>query len=406
MNLKIITLLLLLFSSNIPLLSSSVEKESTDISKSENNSKVDFLDIDYFQKGESGFYIIGPGDTLYIDISPFYPELITSTTINGQGFISLPSLGKVYVKDLSVNELKSLLNKSYKKFVKYPSVAIEIIGYRPITIFIDGEVNTPGIHTLVGAMSDEFNKRERDLLKNFSNKSILKNSNDELDRNSIFKNDNKSDQLKLSKINYFFPRLFDVLKSSGGITRFADLSSIKLVRKNKISDGGGRIVSYLNLEELLISGDNTQNIRIYDGDSIFVKKSDNPNFSFIKKAIKSNLNSKLINVFISGRVNNPGLLTLARSSTLNDAIDMAGGKVLKGPIQYMSIKNDGTLEKREIRYRKRSRRGSKNNPFLNDGDFIVINNSLVTSSAEVINEITSPLQGIYSGFRLFQLFSD
>ena len=83
------------------------------------------------------------------------------------------------------------------------------------------------------------------------------------------------------------------------------------------------------------------------------------------------MNPKYVKVIIGGRVNSPGVLTLTRFSTLNDAIDMAGGtKLIRGGIRYISFKNDGSLDKRKISYNKRNKRGSYSNPYLKQGDFI------------------------------------
>jgi len=62
------------------------------------------------------FYIIGPGDLMLISVSDDYPELITKTRVSGEGTIILPSLGTQYVENLTIKELESLLNESYKKY--------------------------------------------------------------------------------------------------------------------------------------------------------------------------------------------------------------------------------------------------------------------------------------------------
>ena len=78
-----------------------------------------------------------------------------------------------------------------------------------------------------------------------------------------------------------------------------------------------------------------QNIRIYDGDIIKIKKSNNQILEQISKAIKSNLNPRLIAVFISGRVEQTGKTTISRGSSLNDALELAGGpKFVRGRVIF------------------------------------------------------------------------
>ena len=128
------------------------------------------------------------------------------------------------------------------------------------------------------------------------------------------------------------------------------LKSIKrITRINPISRGGGRKATTINLLDILDLKDVSKNIRILDGDTIFVSSNDKPLVSQITKALKSNINPKYINVFVAGRVTNPGKIRLNKISTLNNAIDLSGGaKILRGPVRFLRYKNDGTIEKRKI----------------------------------------------------------
>ena len=45
------------------------------------------------------------------------------------------------------------MNEAYEEFIKFPDIDVEITGYRPIQIEVQGEVANPGIHTLSGALS-------------------------------------------------------------------------------------------------------------------------------------------------------------------------------------------------------------------------------------------------------------
>ena len=66
----------------------------------------------------------------------------------------------------------------------------------------------------------------------------------------------------------------------------------------------------------------------------------------ISKAIQSNLNPRVITILVTGRVEDPGMKTLPKLSTLSDALDYAGGiKVIRAPIRYLRIKPDANLHK-------------------------------------------------------------
>ena len=317
------------------------------------------ISIEYLEDLPANDYIIGSGDSLNIIISREL-ELYSSVTVDGEGTIYLPKLRRVYVNGLTINELNSLLNKAFVKFIKFPAVETIVTKYRPIRVFVDGEVVNPGLITMDGSVS------------------VAKKPLDGESNLSIFSNDELGGSSDIS-ISYF-PTVFDAIRASGGITKFSNLKNVQVIRKDNISNGSGKITTTLNFEELLKFGRNTQNIRIYDSDIIRVKRSNKPNNFLLTKAILSKLNPKFINVFVSGRVNRPGMQTVSRASVLSDAIDMAGGaKILRGPVTFIRFQSDGSIDKRKMSFTKKQR-GKFRNPNLRDGDLIIVGNNFLTTS--------------------------
>ena len=347
-------------------------------------------DVSYLRKYPELDYILGSGDQLLIIVSKEYPELTRNLTINGEGIINIPTLGRLYVNGLNVSELKVLLDNEYKKYVKYPDVQVNIINYRPIKVLVDGEVNEPGLFVFKGS-----------LIAPVAAVSPIQPTLP----SSIPSPGDFSPNVDFS--NFLFPSVFDAIQKSGGITEYSDLKNIQLIRKNTITNGGGKITTTLNLEKLILNRDDSHNIRIYDGDTIVVGKLKNSNQNNISSAVKFRMNPKYVKVIVGGRVNSPGVLTLTRFSTLNDAIDMAGGtKLIRGGIRYISFKNDGTLDKRKISYSKKNKSGSYSNPYLKQGDLIAVGNNVFSISAEAISEITAPFQGLYSTYSLYELITE
>ena len=114
-----------------------------------------------------------------------------------------------------------------------------------------------------------------------------------------------------------------------------------------------------------------------------------------------------MNVYVFGRVNNPGYVKVSRMGTLSDALDVAGGaKAIKGPLTFVRFSNDGTIDKRKFRYKKNAKRGSFKNPLLQEGDFIVVGNSPISSANEIITEVTQPFVGIFSTYGLIKAVFD
>lgn len=356
----------IIFSSYIAApLFANLENEKRYLYEKRNITKVG---LDYLKKLPNYDYILGPGDLLEVDISNNYPELKTETMIDSEGTIYLPSINRIYVKGLTIDELRNLLNQSLKKFVKFPNVEVKILKYRPINFYTSGEIKQPGLHVLEGSLN--------------------------------LKSDEKS-------INYkFFPTIFDAIKSSEGFTRNADISSIEIVRKNNISNGGGKIKTILNFEKFL-EGDTSQNIRIYDGDSILVKKSITKNSNSLNVALKTNINPKFIEVFVQGSVINPGSKRLPSQSSLNQAILFAGGvRVLNGPITHITFLNDGTYKSKKFNYKKNAKPGTFSNPFLNSKDIIFVNQGKFVKSSEVLGIITSPIVNLVSPYSVYKALTN
>ncbi|MBO8217715.1 polysaccharide biosynthesis/export family protein [Prochlorococcus marinus] len=362
---------------------------NTPLVYSSTNTKDNQLTVDFLKISPINDYIIGPGDKLKIIISRDLPELNAAVQVDGEGSIYVPLLKRVYVNGLSINELNLLLNEAYLKFVKSPDVETTVLSYRPLRVFVEGEVVNPGLKTLRGSFSVG------------SGSGVESSDNLLLEENSSFQDN------KIINQSDFFPTVFDAIRASGGITNYSDLEKIKIIRREKISEGGGKKITNLNFYDLLTKGDNSQNIRIYDSDLIKIGKTSLPQNQLLRKAISSSLNSRFVNVFVNGRVINPGLTKISRSGALNDAIDMAGGaKIVRGPITFVRFNNDGTVDKRKFSFRRNAKRGSYKNPYMKDGDFLYVGQNIFTSTSEVITEITNPFVGVFSTYGLIKAVSD
>ena len=118
----------------------------------EENNKTE-LTTSYLKNLPLSDYILGPGDTIKINVSRDYPELETIVKIGREGTIYLPKIKRVYIGGLTINELNELLTKAFLEYVKFPSIEVEVLNYRPIRVYVDGEVENPGLQTIGGAYS-------------------------------------------------------------------------------------------------------------------------------------------------------------------------------------------------------------------------------------------------------------
>jgi polysaccharide export outer membrane protein len=91
----------------------------------------------------SAAYSLGPGDQ--VRIITFGEENLTGEfRVNDSGNIALPLLGAVHAAGLTSAGLESAVAAALKRgnLVRNPSVAVEVIAYRPV--YVLGEVNKPG----------------------------------------------------------------------------------------------------------------------------------------------------------------------------------------------------------------------------------------------------------------------
>ncbi len=94
-------------------------------------------------------YIIQPGDQL--DIKFFYnPELNELVTVRPDGRISLQLIPEVKAAGLSPTKLTELLKQNYSKELANPGIAVIVRSFVSQRVHVDGEVNRPGLVTLIG----------------------------------------------------------------------------------------------------------------------------------------------------------------------------------------------------------------------------------------------------------------
>ena len=102
-------------------------------------------------EGASVIYRLDSGDKLRVTV---YEEkdLSGDFEVSGEGVVSLPLIGAIDAKGLSIRELETRIETRLEEgFLKNPRVSIEVMNYRPF--YILGEVKEPGSYPFVNGMS-------------------------------------------------------------------------------------------------------------------------------------------------------------------------------------------------------------------------------------------------------------
>ena len=94
-------------------------------------------------------YILGPGDSLEIELLDL-PELSGKFSIGPDGTLYLPRLRALYVEGLTVEGLRTFLKQQFSTFVRDPQIYVRPVEYRPVRVYVGGEVKRPGYYTLSG----------------------------------------------------------------------------------------------------------------------------------------------------------------------------------------------------------------------------------------------------------------
>ena len=346
-------------------------------------------------------YILGPGDGIQIELLDL-PELSGSFTIGPDGTLYLPRLRALYVEGLTVEELRYFLAEQFRTYVRDPQVFVQPVIYRPIRIYVGGEVKRPGYYTL-GGSNDLGNAFKEGINTNRSTNREISGPSDIYDKQL---KENQSQARASFGPTFVLPTVFDAIRSAQGITVFSNLSKVQVTRKRPLGLGGGRIRTNLNFLSLITNGNESQNIRLFDGDVVSVTKSNVVMKEQLLKAGQTNLSPEFMNVFVSGRVKLPGSVVVPQGSVLNQAVAMAGGpKLLRGKVEFVRFTREGEIDRRMFRYNPGAAANAPNNPVLMAGDLITVTESPLSATTTVLNEVTAPLVGVYSLYSIFNNFN-
>jgi len=198
-------------------------------------------------------YVIGPNDNIKV-IFFGNTNLTQNLKVTRDGDIFIPKIGPVSVVGLSFSQLSQKIEDIVFNQLTGTKVNITLGALRSIDIFVLGEAREPGMYTVTGLSSLT---------------------------NAIFK--------------------------SGGIETTGSLRNIQVKRK-------GKIVKVFDFYELLLNGDTSNDIRLLQGDVVFIP-------------------SKEKTIGISGEVARPGIYELKENEKLGDLIRYAGNLKPKASIK-------------------------------------------------------------------------
>jgi polysaccharide export outer membrane protein len=190
-------------------------------------------------------YVIGPGDTIDVQLFGKDNEQY-SLVVSRDGRINFPEIGAINVAGLRFTDLRSDLEKRVAEQMIGVKASIAMGALRSIRVFVLGDVTRPGSYT-VSALSTMTN----------------------------------------------------ALFVSGGIQPIGTLRNVQLKRN-------GRVITRLDLYDLLLRGDTSDDVRLQPGDVIFVPPIGQT-------------------AGVAGEVRRPAIYELRGENTVKQLIEIAGG---------------------------------------------------------------------------------
>ncbi|MCI4445643.1 MAG: polysaccharide biosynthesis/export family protein [Candidatus Aminicenantes bacterium] len=290
----------LFFSVLLILVSALIAQEKQSSTSPSNPQENQVEGRDYFVRE----YVIGPRDLLEIKVFEL-PEFDHTVRVSEDGTITLPLLGTVKVGGLTKDKIEKKLSEQLDKYVKNAQVSVFIKEYQSSRVAIIGAVEKPGMYELVGRQT-----------------------------------------------------LLQMISQAGGFKENA-ANEIYVLREGQ--DGNTASLA-IDLEDLLLNGNQKLNIPIYPNDVINVPVD------------------RLITVFVFGEVRNPGAIQVKMSQkvTLLQAIAQAGGLSENASKRGVIVKRkDKSGKELNIQVNLNDIiKGKKKDIPLKEGDVVIVKESI------------------------------
>lgn len=105
------------------------------------------------QADEIANYVVGPQDVLTVTVFN-EPQLSGRFRVENDGQFSFPFVGRIRAGGTTLREIgETIRGKLADGYLKDPQVTVEVEQFRSQSVFVMGEVRTPGKYTLTGAVT-------------------------------------------------------------------------------------------------------------------------------------------------------------------------------------------------------------------------------------------------------------
>ncbi len=89
-------------------------------------------------------YILGPGDMFSIDLKGEITQSVRGIVVNGEGYIFIPGVGQVDVKELSLVDARERIDEEISEQFQNTRITVSLDRPRPVIFSVHGDVPSPG----------------------------------------------------------------------------------------------------------------------------------------------------------------------------------------------------------------------------------------------------------------------
>ncbi len=160
------------------------------------------------------------------------------------------------------------MEKRYAEFLIDPEIKVRIVVFKDIRVLARGELRNPGFYKFSAYQLDPSITSKK--IDNYELDSLEENYNEQSNIGQNMQLNNQSSQgLEVKRSSENITTISDVIRKAGGITSETDLSRIEITRDVPLGKGGGKKRGIIDFNAYLNELDATNDIRIFDGDSLF-----------------------------------------------------------------------------------------------------------------------------------------
>ena len=319
---------------------------------------------------EEDAYIIGPGDVLELRLFDS-PELSGPLEVLNDGSVPLPLIGSVRLTGLTLQQATVWVKTLMGEELLRPDLQLRVVKPRPIRVALVGQVERPGIYSLTVS------------------ETVTTEGGPSTSVSGL-------------------PTVVDAIQKAGGITQKANLRDVQLQRRLP-----GQTPQFkqarLNLLDLILEGNQSQNPYLFDGDTVRLGKADETPEEAIELA-SVNLSPQVIGVNVIGEVIRPGILQLKANTPLVQAVLAAGGtegwRANRGNVELVRINRNGSATLKRFAIDLSQGASNDKNPPLRDGDTVKVNRSSVAKVSDAIGGVSEPLSGLVTIWTLLRLVNN